>query len=98
MDLAAACEVSVSHFARSFKATFGIPCHQWLTQRRIERARGLLASSETAMVDIANQCGFADQAAFSRAFHRVVGLSPGEWRREHGLGPDGIGNRRDRAR
>jgi len=88
----------VSHFARSFKATFGIPCHQWLTQRRIERARGLLASSDTALAEIANQCGFADQAAFSRVFHRVVGLSPGQWRREHGWGPDGIGNRRDRSR
>jgi AraC family transcriptional regulator len=38
VDVARACELSVSHFARSFKETFGISCHRWLTERRVERA------------------------------------------------------------
>jgi AraC family transcriptional regulator len=82
-DLASACDLSVSHFARSFKASFGVTCHRWLTERRIERAQALLAVRDTPLADIAGQCGFGDQAAFTRTFHRFVGLTPGRWRREH---------------
>jgi AraC-like DNA-binding protein len=82
-DVATACELSVSHFARSFKASFGVSCHRWLTDRRIDRAKELLAATDAPLVDISSQSGFGDQAAFTRTFHRVVGLSPGRWRREH---------------
>ena len=82
-ELAQACELSVSHFARSFKASFGVSCHRWLMDRRIERAKELLAATDAPLVDVASQSGFGDQAAFTRTFHRLVGLSPGRWRREH---------------
>jgi AraC-like DNA-binding protein len=82
-DLARECDLSVSHFARSFKASFGVTCHRWLTERRIERAKDLLARTNEALVDVASQSGFGDQAAFTRTFHRLVGLTPGRWRREH---------------
>ena len=86
-DLARECELSVSHFARSFKASFGVTCHQWLTGRRIERAKELLALTSMPLADVAINSGFGDQAAFTRTFHRVVGATPGQWRREHGGGP-----------
>ena len=35
------------------------------------------------LAEIADQCGFSDQAAFTRTFHRFVGVAPGQWRREH---------------
>jgi AraC family transcriptional regulator len=82
-DVAQACGLSVSHCARSFKASFGVSCHRWLTDRRIERAKELLAATDTPLVDVSSQSGFGDQAAFTRTFHRLVGLSPGRWRREH---------------
>ena len=82
-DLAQACHLSVSHFARSFKRAFGVSCHRWLTDLRIERAKELLASADLTLTDVAVQSGFADQAAFTRTFHRIVGLPPGRWRREH---------------
>ncbi len=82
-DLARACGLSVSHFARAFKASFGVPCHRWLTEHRIQRAQEILAVKDTPLADVADQCGFSDQAAFTRTFHRVVGLTPGRWRREH---------------
>jgi AraC-like DNA-binding protein len=82
-DVAGACELSVSHFARAFKTSFGVTCHRWLTERRIERAQALLAVKDTPLVEVADQCGFGDQAAFTRTFHRFVGLTPGRWRREH---------------
>jgi AraC-like DNA-binding protein len=82
-NLAKECRLSVSHFARSFKAAFGISSHQWLIRQRIDRAKGLLSRTDLPLIDVAAQSGFGDQAAFTRTFHRVVGASPGRWRREH---------------
>jgi len=80
-EVAGACKLSVSHFARAFRRTTGQPPHRWLTCRRVERAKDLLQQSSEPMADIALRCGFADQASFIRAFKRVVGASPGGWRR-----------------
>jgi AraC-like DNA-binding protein len=77
----------VSHFARSFKMSFGISCHRWLMERRTEHAQELLVRTSIPLVDIASQAGFSDQAAFTRTFHRLVGTTPGHWRREHGRRP-----------
>ena len=82
-QLAAECGLSVSHFARSFKATFGVSAHRWLVQRRIERSQELLIHTLDSLADIADVTGFADQAAFTRTFHQTVGVSPGRWRRDH---------------
>jgi AraC family transcriptional regulator len=82
-DLAKECGLSVSHFARSFKAAFGVSSHQWLIHQRIECAKELLGQTKLPLIDVASNSGFGDQAAFTRTFHRVMGVSPGRWRREH---------------
>jgi AraC-like DNA-binding protein len=82
-QVAQECGLSVSHFARSFKASFGVSTHRWLVQRRIERAQELLIHTRESLSDIAEQAGFADQAAFTRTFHQIVGVSPGRWRRDY---------------
>lgn len=81
--VAAACKLSVSHFARAFKISTGVPPHQWLMTARIEMARDLLEHSHTPLVEVAGMCGFADQSHFSRVFARSTSTSPGAWRREH---------------
>jgi len=81
-DLARECELSVSYFARSFKASFGVTCHRRLLELRIERAQELLASGHASLADVAIRSGFAEQTAFTRTFHRIVGVPPGRWRRE----------------
>ena len=82
-SVAQACRLSVSHFARAFKASTGLPPHQWVMAMRIEMARGILTNSDTPLVEIAGMCGFADQSHFSRVFARIMGTSPGAWRREY---------------
>jgi AraC family transcriptional regulator len=82
-EVAQECGLSISHFARSFKASFGVSTHRWLVQRRIERSHDLLMQTRESLSDIAEQTGFADQAAFTRTFHQIVGMSPGRWRRDH---------------
>lgn len=80
-EIARECGLSVSHFARSFKTSFGISAHQWLIQHRIEHAKQLMSQTSVSLIDIAIQSGFNDQAAFTRRFHQLVGVSPARWRR-----------------
>jgi AraC-like DNA-binding protein len=82
-EIARECGLSVSHFARSFKTSFGISTHQWLIQHRIDHAKQLLSQTSMSLIEIAIQSGFNDQAAFTRAFHQLVGTSPGRWRRHY---------------
>lgn len=82
-DVARECGLSASHFARSFKTSFGISTHQWLIQHRIDHAKALMTQTSMSIIEIAVQSGFNDQAAFTRTFHQVVGTSPGRWRRHH---------------
>ncbi len=80
-DMARECGLSVSHFTRAFRKSFGMSPYRWLLQRRIDRAKSLLATSDLPIADIALRSGFSDQTAFTRAFGRVVGDSPARWRR-----------------
>lgn len=82
-DLARECGLSVSHFARSFKVSFGISTHQWLIQHRIDHAKQLMSRTSMPLIDVAIQSGFNDQAAFTRAFRQIAGVSPGRWRRHY---------------
>lgn len=79
--LAQACSLSKRHFTRAFHQSTGMAPHQWLQQRRIDRAKQLLTMPAAALSDVALECGFADQSHFGRVFSRVVGVSPREWRR-----------------
>jgi AraC-like DNA-binding protein len=80
-DMARECGLSVSHFTRAFRRSFGESPYRWLLERRIDRSKMLLVTTVFPIADIAIQSGFSDQAAFTRAFVRIVGDSPGRWRR-----------------
>lgn len=81
--LAALCRLSASHFCRAFKNSTGMPPHTWLTERRIQRAKEALMAGELSLAQIALFTGFSDQPHFTRVFARIVGTSPGAWRRQH---------------
>ncbi|HEX2199929.1 MAG TPA: AraC family transcriptional regulator [Burkholderiales bacterium] len=81
-------KISPCHFAHEFKRATGVAPHQYLIQRRIERARHLLASSDLPIADIALAVGFANQSHFSALFHRVAGMTPQVYRAaRHRPGP-----------
>jgi AraC family transcriptional regulator len=82
-ELAHECGLSASHFARSYKISFGMSVHQWLVRHRIERAKELMNRTGNSLLEIAIQSGFSDQAALTRAFRQVVGVAPGSWRRQN---------------
>lgn len=80
-DIAAACGLSPSHFARAFRRTTGLAPHAWLLQARVERSMTLLREQQLSLSEIALTCGFVDHSHFTRVFARRVGLTPGAWRR-----------------
>jgi AraC family transcriptional regulator len=75
--------LSKSHFSRAFKKSLGASLTAYVTIRRIERAKLMMTSSPDRLSDIALACGFADQSHLNRYFRRIVGVSPGLWRRHY---------------
>ena len=80
-DLAKLLGFSHSHFCRSFRVSFGIPPHLYVTRRRIELAQALMLTTPAKLSEIALTCGMSDQSHFTRAFRRIVGVTPHAWRR-----------------
>lgn len=78
--LAEVARMSPFHFARSFKATTGLAPHQFVTARRMDRAKALLLSSRLAVTDIVYAVGLSNPGHFRRMFRRHLGLNPGELR------------------
>ena len=80
-DLAAIARLSESQFNLAFRKSVGQSPHEYIIRRRIERAQGLMLSTDKSLSEIAIECGLADQPHFTRLFGRVVGQSPAVWRR-----------------
>jgi AraC family transcriptional regulator len=79
--LARECGLSVTHFARAFRASTGTSPHAWLIERRLDQSKSLLRQRSASLAEVALACGFADQSHFTRTFARRAGVSPGQWRR-----------------
>jgi AraC family transcriptional regulator len=80
-DLAAVVHLSPYHFARQFKASTGLPPHQFLITRRVERAKQLLrGGDDLSLAQVAAHTGFWDQGHFTRHFKRLVGVTPNQFR------------------
>ncbi|HEY0817360.1 MAG TPA: AraC family transcriptional regulator [Rhizobacter sp.] len=79
-DLAALAGLSRYQVLRHFAEAHGMPPHAWLRQRRVERARALIARG-TSLAEAASTCGFADQAHMTRSFVQQLGFTPGAWQR-----------------
>jgi AraC family transcriptional regulator len=82
-ELAREAGLSVSHFARAFRKSTGLPPHKYQLNARIELAKQLLTKKNMSLTQIGLECGFSEQSKFTRAFNRAVGKSPGAWRREN---------------
>src|SRR5262249_22375034 len=79
--MAAVVRLSPFHFARQFKAATGLPPHQYVIMRRIDRAKHLLqAGTDLSLAEVAAHAGFSDQSQFSHHFKRLVGATPGQFR------------------
>jgi AraC family transcriptional regulator len=79
-QLAGLCALSEYHFARMFRASFGLPPHQYVLARRLAQARHLLRHTRLPLGEIALACGFASASHFTHRFRQAVGGTPGDYR------------------
>jgi AraC-like DNA-binding protein len=80
-ELADGVAMSRSAFADRFTALVGQPPMQYLAQWRMQIAAGRLTSGNAKVATIAEEVGYESEEAFSRAFKRLMGVSPAAWRR-----------------
>lgn len=80
-DIALFAGLSTSHLKTVFRQSVGMPIHEYVIQRRLDRAKILLATRPQSITEIALECGFAHQSHMARHMRRVLGVSPREFRR-----------------
>jgi AraC family transcriptional regulator, transcriptional activator FtrA len=78
--LAAKAHLSTRSLSRRFETETGRGALQWLTERRVERARALLEDSTMGITEVAYATGFGSLAAFRRHFTRLTGTTPRSYR------------------
>jgi transcriptional regulator GlxA family with amidase domain len=96
-ELAARDAMSVRTYSRRFREETGLTPMQWLTQRRVDRARELLEQTDHTVDRIAAEAGFGTAASLRQHFHAALGVSPGAYRATFrgtvvGPGQQGLGD------
>ena len=80
-EIAAVASLNPYHFARQFKAATGLPPHQYVITRRVERAKHLLREeTDSSLAEVAARAGFYDQSQFCHHFKRLAGVTPSQFR------------------
>jgi AraC family transcriptional regulator len=81
-EISGLCRLSISYFVRAFTNTVGIAPYAWFVRQRIFQAEHLLANTALPLAQVALECGFSDQAHFTKAFAKLTGLTPARWRQQ----------------
>lgn len=82
IDLAQVAGLTTYHFARAFKQATGITPARYVMERRLALARELLAGTGVSLAGVAHDAGFASQSHMTDSFRRLLGTTPGRYRRE----------------
>lgn len=75
-ELSAVTCMNPFHFSRTFKASTGLSPHQYVIQRRVEKAKRLLVNTDLPLIEIAHLCGFSDQSHLAKHTKRLLGITP----------------------
>lgn len=79
-ELAKKVKLSATQLDRKMKKIFKLSASQFIRKTRIEAAAQQLISSKESIANIALDCGYGDQSAFTRQFKATVGMTPGDYR------------------
>lgn len=81
-EIAKVAGVSVSHLKTLFRRSTGVPVHQYILRRRVERAKLLLQDGSLSIAQIAFATGFAHQSHLARHMRKILGVTPAAARRD----------------
>lgn len=84
--LASKANMSRRTFDRKFRSSFNLSPKEWLTQQRIERAKGLLETQALSVEQLANMAGFDNAVTLRHHFRRLVGISPKQYQAQFNKG------------
>jgi AraC family transcriptional regulator len=79
-ELAGLVQMSPSHFARVFKASFGVTPYRFVMRERIEGSKDMLASTKLSASQVAMAFGFASQSHFVKVFRQFAGVTPKQYK------------------
>jgi AraC family transcriptional regulator len=82
-EIANQVSLSVSHFSRTFKESFGTTPHMHVIRLRLELAQRMMLTTKEPLSHIALACGLADQSHLSKLFRSKLSETPGAWRRRN---------------
>jgi AraC family transcriptional regulator len=82
--IAAASGIHPAHLTRAFRRHFHCTVGEYVRRLRVEFAAHLLSSTDTPLLQVALNAGFADQCHFSRTFKSVTGMTPGQYQKLSG--------------
>ncbi|MGV3774439.1 MAG: helix-turn-helix domain-containing protein [Verrucomicrobiales bacterium] len=83
-QLASVAQMSPFYFSRMFKLSTGFSPHEYVTRRRVYKAKDLFTGKYESITQVATEVGFYDQSHLSRHFRKVIGISPGQFLRSFG--------------
>ncbi|MBR0137088.1 MAG: helix-turn-helix domain-containing protein [Erysipelotrichaceae bacterium] len=81
-DVAAVAFVTPNYLSKLFKNSMGMNLREYINQLRIDEAKRLLISTSMSVSEIASYVGYFNISYFSTVFHKIVGVSPFDWRNE----------------
>ncbi|MPM93294.1 HTH-type transcriptional activator RhaS [bioreactor metagenome] len=87
-DLAKLVHLSPAYLSRRFHQEQGMPIRDYITRKRMERARCLLQTSRFSIKEISESCGFSNVSHFYRICKEHTGLSPAQMRQQGPSGED----------
>lgn len=86
-EIARAAGMSSTQLERAMRRTMGVSPKQLVLRFRLEEAMRRLRETDAPIAQVASECGYYDQSAFTRQFRRVVGMSPRAYRDDRATGP-----------
>lgn len=81
-QIAARLNIDPAYFSRKFAEDIGIGPKKYILQKRIERAKELLHTTDASVFEISNSVGYSDQFYFCRIFKKIVGISPSQFQKQ----------------
>lgn len=80
-ELARVAGMSRSYYSTMFKMLNGVPVWTYITNQRISKAQYMLEKSDLSIIEISEKCGFSNISNFNRAFKKITGKTPREYRK-----------------